>query len=173
MAPSQSQPVKSLNKGSGRRRFVVSSQAAQKPYFSFSFSCCFQQPDLNLLLSIHVYHLIHVLLLFVVQFKTFAQRVEEIDINVYRSLDTTKPEPTAASSFFLESLLQWRVRIKRTLIGKKITTFGLVFMKLDCSIHATVNNIGSVFKQRFVQRFTYANMKILGSNPVADIYIIN
>lgn len=46
-------------------------------------------------------------------------------------------------------------------------------MNLDCAIRATVNNIGSVFKQRFVQRFTYANMQVLGSNPVADIYIIN
>ncbi|KAJ8506605.1 hypothetical protein OPV22_007491 [Ensete ventricosum] len=41
-------------------------------------------------------------------FKSFSQRVEEIDINVYRSLDPVKAQPSAGSSFLLESLVYWR-----------------------------------------------------------------
>ncbi|KAK1276802.1 hypothetical protein QJS04_geneDACA000746 [Acorus gramineus] len=41
-------------------------------------------------------------------FKTFSQRVEEIEIDVYRSLDPVKSEPSNGSSFFREELLQWR-----------------------------------------------------------------
>ena len=35
------------------------------------------------------------------QFKSFAQRIEELDIDVYHSLDTIKSEPSSGSSFFL------------------------------------------------------------------------
>ncbi|CAL9093376.1 unnamed protein product [Musa textilis] len=41
-------------------------------------------------------------------FKSFSQRVEEIDINVYRSLDPVKAQPSAGSSFLRESLVCWR-----------------------------------------------------------------
>ncbi|CAL9158827.1 unnamed protein product [Musa hybrid cultivar] len=41
-------------------------------------------------------------------FKSFSQRVEEIDINVYRSLDPVKAQPSAGSSFLRESLVYWR-----------------------------------------------------------------
>ncbi|XP_058078049.1 uncharacterized protein LOC131226271 isoform X2 [Magnolia sinica] len=41
-------------------------------------------------------------------FKNFAQRLEEIEIDVYRNLDTIKSEPSDGSSFFRESLLHWR-----------------------------------------------------------------
>ncbi|KAL5994512.1 hypothetical protein ACLOJK_024565 [Asimina triloba] len=41
-------------------------------------------------------------------FKNFAQRVEEIEIDVYRNLETIKSEPSGGSSFFRDSLLQWR-----------------------------------------------------------------
>ncbi|XP_010257842.1 PREDICTED: small subunit processome component 20 homolog [Nelumbo nucifera] len=41
-------------------------------------------------------------------FKTFSQRVEEIDINVYRSLDPLKSEPSKGSSFFRDCLVEWR-----------------------------------------------------------------
>nr|CAD1819808.1 unnamed protein product [Ananas comosus var. bracteatus] len=41
-------------------------------------------------------------------FKSFYQRVEEIDIDVFRSLEPVKLEPSSGSSFFRESLLQWR-----------------------------------------------------------------
>ncbi|KAJ1406609.1 Down-regulated-in-metastasis protein [Sesbania bispinosa] len=61
--PSHAQAVKSLNKGSGRRRFV---------------------------------------------FKTFCDRVNEIDINVYRSLEKVKAEPSEGSSFFRDCLIEWR-----------------------------------------------------------------
>ncbi|KAJ1404604.1 Armadillo-type fold [Sesbania bispinosa] len=61
--PSHAQAVKSLNKGSGRRRFV---------------------------------------------FKTFSDRVNEIDINVYRSLEKVKAEPSEGSSFFRDCLIEWR-----------------------------------------------------------------
>jgi hypothetical protein len=44
-----------------------------------------------------------------VQFKTFSQRVEEIDIDVYRSLHAVKAEPSSGSSFFLDALNEWRV----------------------------------------------------------------
>ncbi|OWM88808.1 hypothetical protein CDL15_Pgr020762 [Punica granatum] len=55
--------VKSLNKSSGRRRFV---------------------------------------------FKTFSQRLEEIEIDVYKSLDNVKSEPSEGSSFFKDCLIEWR-----------------------------------------------------------------
>ncbi|KAF5470647.1 hypothetical protein F2P56_011147 [Juglans regia] len=40
-------------------------------------------------------------------FKTFSQRVGEIEIDVYRSLDEVKPEP-AEGSFFRDCLIEWR-----------------------------------------------------------------
>ncbi|EXC21919.1 hypothetical protein L484_011084 [Morus notabilis] len=61
--PSHAQAVKSLNKSSGRQRFV---------------------------------------------FKTFSQRIEDIDIDVYRSLDKVKSEPSEGSSFFRDCLAEWR-----------------------------------------------------------------
>jgi U3 small nucleolar RNA-associated protein 20 len=41
-------------------------------------------------------------------FKTFSQRVEEIDIDVYRSLHAVKAEPSSGSSFFIDALVEWR-----------------------------------------------------------------
>ncbi|KAJ0966400.1 hypothetical protein J5N97_027538 [Dioscorea zingiberensis] len=41
-------------------------------------------------------------------FKTFSQRVEEININVFRSLDPVKSRPSDGSSFFRDALFQWR-----------------------------------------------------------------
>ncbi|KAI0527474.1 hypothetical protein KFK09_003075 [Dendrobium nobile] len=41
-------------------------------------------------------------------FKTFSQRVEEIDIDVFRSLEQVGSEPKDGSSFFREALLYWR-----------------------------------------------------------------
>ncbi|XP_057544903.1 uncharacterized protein LOC130824041 isoform X1 [Amaranthus tricolor] len=41
-------------------------------------------------------------------FKSFAQRIEELEIDVFRCLDTIKPEPSSGSSFFLDCLIQWR-----------------------------------------------------------------
>ncbi|KAG8377667.1 hypothetical protein BUALT_Bualt08G0056700 [Buddleja alternifolia] len=41
-------------------------------------------------------------------FKTFSQRVEEIDIDVYRSLDPLKAEPSEGSSFFRDCLVEYR-----------------------------------------------------------------
>ncbi|XP_062230251.1 uncharacterized protein LOC133927941 isoform X2 [Phragmites australis] len=41
-------------------------------------------------------------------FKRFSQRVEEIDIDVYRSLHAVKAEPSGGSSFFLDTLVEWR-----------------------------------------------------------------
>ncbi|EES00968.2 hypothetical protein BDA96_03G215700 [Sorghum bicolor] len=41
-------------------------------------------------------------------FKSFSQRVEEIDIDVYRSLHTLKAEPSSGSSFFLDAIVEWR-----------------------------------------------------------------
>ncbi|XP_047962279.1 small subunit processome component 20 homolog [Salvia hispanica] len=41
-------------------------------------------------------------------FKTFSQRVEEIDIDVYRSLDPLKAEPSEGSSFFRDCLIEYR-----------------------------------------------------------------
>ena len=43
------------------------------------------------------------------QFKSFSQRVEEIDIDVYRSLHAVKAEPSSGSSFLLDALVEWRV----------------------------------------------------------------
>ncbi|KAK4387986.1 hypothetical protein Sango_2405200 [Sesamum angolense] len=41
-------------------------------------------------------------------FKTFSQRIEEIDIDVYRSLDPLKAEPSQGSSFFCDCLVEYR-----------------------------------------------------------------
>ncbi|KAK9281533.1 hypothetical protein L1049_004436 [Liquidambar formosana] len=41
-------------------------------------------------------------------FKNFSQRLEEIEIDVYRSLDPLKSEPSEGSSFFCDCLVQWR-----------------------------------------------------------------
>ncbi|CAA6658531.1 unnamed protein product [Spirodela intermedia] len=41
-------------------------------------------------------------------FKTFTQRVNEIEIDVFRSLDPVKAEPSEGSSFFRDCLLEWR-----------------------------------------------------------------
>ncbi|KAL2955225.1 hypothetical protein AAZX31_18G015600 [Glycine max] len=41
-------------------------------------------------------------------FKSFSDRVDEIDINVYRSLDKVKAEPSEGSSFFRDCLIEWR-----------------------------------------------------------------
>ncbi|ERN01577.1 U3 small nucleolar RNA-associated protein 20 [Amborella trichopoda] len=41
-------------------------------------------------------------------FKKLSERIEEIEIDVFHSLDPLKAEPSQASSFFCESLLYWR-----------------------------------------------------------------
>ncbi|XP_071696721.1 uncharacterized protein [Rutidosis leptorrhynchoides] len=41
-------------------------------------------------------------------FKTFSQRVEDIDVDVFRSLVPLKQEPSAGSSFFRDCLVEWR-----------------------------------------------------------------
>ncbi|KAK3010833.1 hypothetical protein RJ639_012410 [Escallonia herrerae] len=41
-------------------------------------------------------------------FKTFSQRIEDIDIDVFRSLDPLELEPAEGSSFFRDCLVQWR-----------------------------------------------------------------
>ncbi|KAE9587002.1 hypothetical protein Lalb_Chr23g0269091 [Lupinus albus] len=41
-------------------------------------------------------------------FKSFNDRVNDIDINVYRSLDKLKPAPSDGSSFFRDCLMEWR-----------------------------------------------------------------
>ncbi|KAK6117548.1 hypothetical protein DH2020_048703 [Rehmannia glutinosa] len=41
-------------------------------------------------------------------FKTFSQRIEEIDIDVYRTLDPLKAEPSEGSSFFRDTLVEYR-----------------------------------------------------------------
>ncbi|KAI3823108.1 hypothetical protein L1987_04536 [Smallanthus sonchifolius] len=41
-------------------------------------------------------------------FKTFSQRIEDIDVDVFRSLDPLKPEPSEGSSFFRDCLVEWR-----------------------------------------------------------------
>jgi len=46
-----------------------------------------------------------------VQFKSFSDRVDDIDINVYRSLHQVKAEPSEGSSFFRDCLVEWRVRM--------------------------------------------------------------
>jgi U3 small nucleolar RNA-associated protein 20 len=41
-------------------------------------------------------------------FKKFSERVDDIDIGVFRSLDPLKVEPSEGSSFFRDCLLEWR-----------------------------------------------------------------
>ncbi|MCO5578548.1 hypothetical protein L7F22_032391 [Adiantum nelumboides] len=41
-------------------------------------------------------------------FKSFSQRVEEVDLDVFRSLAPLKVEPSGGTSFFHESLVSWR-----------------------------------------------------------------
>lgn len=44
-----------------------------------------------------------------VQFETFSERIEDVDIDVYRNLDPLKAEPSGGSSFFRDCLTEWRV----------------------------------------------------------------
>ncbi|KAJ8770561.1 hypothetical protein K2173_018052 [Erythroxylum novogranatense] len=41
-------------------------------------------------------------------FKTLSQRIEEIEIDVYRSLEKIKIEPSEGSTFFRDCLMEWR-----------------------------------------------------------------
>lgn len=41
-------------------------------------------------------------------FKSFNQRIEDVDINVFRSLEPVKADPSEDSSFFRETLVEWR-----------------------------------------------------------------
>ncbi|GMH20278.1 hypothetical protein Nepgr_022119 [Nepenthes gracilis] len=41
-------------------------------------------------------------------FKTFSQRIQDIEVDVFRSLEPMKSEPSPGSSFFLDCLIQWR-----------------------------------------------------------------
>ncbi|XP_054807809.1 U3 small nucleolar RNA-associated protein 20 isoform X1 [Prosopis cineraria] len=41
-------------------------------------------------------------------FKTFYERIDDIDINVYQSLEKVKLEPSEGSSFFRDCLVEWR-----------------------------------------------------------------
>ncbi|KAJ4967931.1 hypothetical protein NE237_014632 [Protea cynaroides] len=41
-------------------------------------------------------------------FKNFSQRLEEIDINVFRSIDPVKSQPAEGSSFLRDCLVEWR-----------------------------------------------------------------
>ncbi|ONI16067.1 hypothetical protein PRUPE_3G077100 [Prunus persica] len=41
-------------------------------------------------------------------FKSFSQRLEEVEIDVFRSLDKVKSEPQAGSTFFRDCLVEWR-----------------------------------------------------------------
>lgn len=54
---------------------------------------------------------------FALQFKSFSQRVSEIEVDVFRSLDPVKAEPSEGSSFFRDCLLEWRVRFRFVLAG--------------------------------------------------------
>ena len=39
---------------------------------------------------------------------SIVQQIAEIDINVYRSLDPVKAEPSEGSTFFRDCLVEWR-----------------------------------------------------------------
>ncbi|TYJ14812.1 hypothetical protein E1A91_A10G142700v1 [Gossypium mustelinum] len=41
-------------------------------------------------------------------FKTFSQRIDDIDINVFRSLEKIKSEPSQGSTFLCDCLIEWR-----------------------------------------------------------------
>lgn len=47
----------------------------------------------------------------IVQFKTFSERLQDIEIDVYHSLVKIKAEPSEGSSFFRDCLVEWRVWI--------------------------------------------------------------
>lgn len=59
------------------------------------------------------------------QFKSFSERVDEVDINVYRSLEKVKAEPSEGSSFFRDCLIEWRVCLN------------LQFLSFSCSVYET------------------------------------
>ncbi|KAI8566257.1 hypothetical protein RHMOL_Rhmol02G0025800 [Rhododendron molle] len=49
-------------------------------------------------------------------FKTLSQRLEEIDVDVFRSLDPLKSLLSEGSSFFRDCLVEWRVIIRQTVL---------------------------------------------------------
>ncbi|KAF3796079.1 Small subunit processome component 20-like protein [Nymphaea thermarum] len=98
MAPPVSQPIKSLNTGPGRRRFV---------------------------------------------FKTFSQRLEDLDVNVFRSLEPVKAEPAQGSTFFKDALVYWRV----------FTSLSQIFMYLQKFLVKDIVNLLKTTKNlRFYPR---------------------
>ncbi|RYR39987.1 hypothetical protein Ahy_A09g045635 [Arachis hypogaea] len=84
---SHTQAVKFLNKSPGGRRFILS-------FSSFEIEPAFTLPSE----------------LTFIFFKSFSERVDEIDINVYRSLEKVKAEPSEGSSFFRDCLIEWRLK---------------------------------------------------------------
>ncbi|CAH2077407.1 unnamed protein product [Thlaspi arvense] len=99
--------VKSLNTSEGRKRFtvrvrlllvLVTASVSKMKKLNYLF------PLFSLIWPFVVYY-------FLLQFKTFSQRINEIDINVFRSLNKVKAEPSEGSSFFRDCLVEWRFQI--------------------------------------------------------------
>lgn len=75
-----------------------------------------------------------------VQFKTFSERIEHVDIDVYRNLDPLKAEPNEGSSFFRDCITEWRVR-----------TFILLFLKISFTLY--VKNVEYLVNSLFWENF--------------------
>ncbi|KAL0368591.1 UNVERIFIED_CONTAM: hypothetical protein Scaly_1078000 [Sesamum calycinum] len=88
--PSEARAVKSLNKSSGGRRFVVSLRKKDFPVI------CFWYCDY--------------LTNFVGAVQDIFSKNRRIDIDVYRSLDPLKAEPSQGSSFFRDCLIEYRAQ---------------------------------------------------------------
>ena len=59
------------------------------------------------------------------QFKTFSQRVEDIDIDVYRSLHPLDSEPSPGSTFFRDCLVEWKVWAMISLVFNWLICLGM------------------------------------------------
>jgi len=110
--PSHARAVKSLNKSPGLhgRRFVVR--------LSLSLPTTHDLNNFFFLLSFFIFSVLNVIYSFcldfvfkflLLQFKTFSQRIEEIEIDVYSSLNKIKSAPSEGSTFLRDCLIEFRV----------------------------------------------------------------
>lgn len=72
---------------------------------------------------------------FFVQFKTLSQRLEKIDVDVFRSLDPLKSLHSERSSFFRDCLVEWRVhRLLLVLFSLFVMSFWSDLKAIHCNL---------------------------------------
>ncbi|XP_057982940.1 uncharacterized protein LOC131167895 isoform X2 [Malania oleifera] len=82
-------------------------------------------------------------------FKTLSQRLEEVEVEVFRSLDPLKCEPSEGSSFFWGCLVQWRelntaedfISFYGIVVSRKIQTLPLVMLHKELIVSELLSRL--------------------------------